>query len=218
MTDLVLGVLAVLAGSVFCFRGYLTMRVVIPIWGVFAGFSVGAGAIAAITDEGVLSSAAGWIVGVVVGLVFGALAYLYFEVSIVLGMSAIGFVLGSSLMVALNVTWTWVIVAVGVVVGAGLAAISIVGELPMLLLTVLTAFSGSTVMVAGMMLFVGKLNTADLSEADVVSRIQDGAGWWVLYVVLAFAGILAQFRSLESIRGSVRAEWARQRGEVMEVG
>ena len=33
MKDIVVGVLAVLVGALFCFRGWLAMRVVIPIWG-----------------------------------------------------------------------------------------------------------------------------------------------------------------------------------------
>ncbi len=50
-------------------------------------------------------------------LLFGLLAYLYYEVSVVLAMSAIGFALGTSLMVAIGVTWSWLIVVIGVIAG-----------------------------------------------------------------------------------------------------
>ena len=43
MRDVVFGLMAVVVGITFCFRGYLTMRVVIPMWGAFSGFALGAG-------------------------------------------------------------------------------------------------------------------------------------------------------------------------------
>ena len=33
MNDVILGILAIAIGALFALRGYLTMRVVIPIWG-----------------------------------------------------------------------------------------------------------------------------------------------------------------------------------------
>ena len=119
MDDVVVGLLAALTGAVFCFRGYLAMRVVIPLWGAFAGFLLGAGIVAG--DGGFLSTALGWIVGLAVAVVFGMVAYLYYEVSVLIGMTAIGFVLGTSVMVALGVTWSWVIVLSGVVLAVVLA-------------------------------------------------------------------------------------------------
>ena len=82
MNDIVVGLIAVLTGAVFCFRGYLAMRIIIPLWGAFAGFMLGAGIVA--TDAGFLATALGWIVGLAVALLFGLLAYLYDEVAVVL--------------------------------------------------------------------------------------------------------------------------------------
>ena len=62
MNDIVLGVLAILIGAVFCFRGYFAMRIIIPIWGAFAGFVLGAGLVSTGGDE-FLSTALSWIVG-----------------------------------------------------------------------------------------------------------------------------------------------------------
>ena len=38
MKDIIVGIVAILVGALFCFRGWLAMRVVIPIWGAFGGF------------------------------------------------------------------------------------------------------------------------------------------------------------------------------------
>ncbi|HSJ45130.1 MAG TPA: hypothetical protein VK923_10670 [Euzebyales bacterium] len=52
---------------------------------------VGAGLTASLTGEGFLATVLGWLVGLVVAALFGVLAYLYYEVSVLIAMSAIGF-------------------------------------------------------------------------------------------------------------------------------
>ena len=39
MSGILLGALAIIAGLIFCFRGYLALRTVIAIWGAFVGFA-----------------------------------------------------------------------------------------------------------------------------------------------------------------------------------
>jgi hypothetical protein len=134
-------------------------------------------------------------------------------VSVVLAMSAVGFVLGASLMVAIGVTWSWVVVLVGVLVGLALAVLAIVGSLPMLLLTLLTALAGSATMVAGIMLLTGSLNAEDLdSTAGIAPTLEDSPGWWVLYAVIAVVGVVLQLRFLDDMRRSLRAQWAADGG------
>ncbi|MGB3409909.1 MAG: DUF4203 domain-containing protein [Microthrixaceae bacterium] len=212
MSDVILGIIAIAVGTLFCFRGYLTMRLVIPIWGAFVGFSVGAGVVAAATGDQFLAGAVAWLVGALVALVFAALAYLYYEISVAVAMAGIGFMLGSSAMVALNVTWTWLIVLVGVILAMLLGLVAIVGDLPMIILTVLTATAGATAVVGGLMLLVGAMDSVDLDRANVVSRVQDKPGWWLLYVLVAIAGIVSQSRTLRSLEYSLREQWAADGG------
>ena len=85
-----------------------------------------------------------WIVGLAVALVFGLIAYLYYEVAVFIGMTSIGFVLGTGAMAFLGITWSWLVILVGVITAAVLAVVAIVGDMPMVLLTVLTALAGAT--------------------------------------------------------------------------
>lgn len=212
MGDVVLGIIAIVVGAVFCFRGYLAMRVIIPIWGGFAGFMLGAGLVSSLAHEGFLVSVLGWTVGLAVGFVFALLAYLYYEVSVFIAMTAIGFVLGTSLMVALGVTWSWLIVLVGVVVGILLGLISIVGDLPMTLLTVLTAMAGASTIVAGTMLVFGVMSLDDLDSAATTQRLHDDWWWYAIYTVLVIAGIIIQIRTTTEMRASMRAAWEQSGG------
>jgi hypothetical protein len=115
--DQLLGCLAIIVGSLFCFRGYPTMRLVIPVWGAFSGFLVGAGLVNRLTGDGFLAGALTWLAGIAVAVIFGLVAYTHYEVSAVLAIAAVGFVLGASLVVGLNFSWSWVAVVVGVPVG-----------------------------------------------------------------------------------------------------
>jgi hypothetical protein len=209
MNDVIIGLLAIAAGAIFCFRGYLTMRVIIPVWGAFVGFVLGAGLVAGPGDDGFLQSFLGWIVGIVVAVVFGLIAYLYYEVSIVMAMSAIGFALGTSLMVALGVTWSWVIIFVGLALGIALAIAAIVAELPMALLTVLTATAGASTIVAGLMLLFGVFDAEQVDTGSaLLDQVNDDWWWYVIWAVVAIAGVVAQMRAVERMRMSLRESWA----------
>jgi hypothetical protein len=210
--DIVVGLLMLVVGAVFCFRGYLAMRVVIPIWGALAGFLLGAGLVSSITDEGFLASVVGWLIGLGVAVVFAGIAYLYYEVSVLIGMSALGFTLGTSAMVALGVRWSWVIVGVGVLAGALLAFAAIAADMPMVLLTVLTALAGSSAMVGGLMLLFGVVSTGDFDSTLTTQTLDDDWWWYVLYVAIAGIGIGAQMRASARLHASLRASWAEAGG------
>lgn len=213
MQDIVVGVLAIAVGALFCFRGYLAMRVIIPIWGAFVGFFLGASLISSFTDEGFLRNLLGWLVGFGVAMLFGLIAYLYYEVSVMIVMASVGFTIGTTVMVALDVTWNWLVVLVGVAAGVGLAVLAIVADLPTVLLIVLTSLAGSSSVVLGLMLLVGRAETAEFRTEVFVQEI-DGAWWWyVIYGVLAIAGIVVQIKMVSSIRASLRDAWAEAGGK-----
>lgn len=215
MEDIVVGILAVVIGAMFCFRGYLAMRLIIPVWGAFAGFMLGAGLVASLTDESFLASTLAWLVGLGVAILFGALAYLYYEISVLLAMASIGFALGTGAMVALGVTWSWLVVLVGVAVGTLLAIVAMVGDLPMALLTLLTATAGATAIVAGILLLIGVIGVDDLSSETTTQTVGDDWWWYVVYLGLAIAGIVAQVQAGIRMRGSLRESWEHSGGRQM---
>ena len=77
MRDVLFGLLAIAAGALFCFAGFLAFRLVIPLWGAFVGFALGAGILATAGDEGFLRTGLSWLVGLAVALVFALLAYFF---------------------------------------------------------------------------------------------------------------------------------------------
>ena len=211
MEDVVFALLVILAGALFCFFGYLAFRIIIPIWGAVVGFSLGAGLIAATTDEGFLRSGLAWVVAIGLALAFALLAYLFYWVAVVIAMGSIGFALGTSLMAALGVDWNWLVVLVGVAAGALLAFIAIASDLPMILLVVLSALAGASAVVAGVMVLAGTIGTEDFTDNAVTARADDDWWWYALFVGLAIVGVLYQARAMERMRGSMRESWDERR-------
>lgn len=205
--DVVIGLLAIGVGAFFCFRGAVAMRLVITMWGAFTGFMLGAGVVAGADETGFLRTLLGWIVGWVVALVFGVLAYAFYEVAVVLAMAAIGFALGVTVMVALGVTWSWGVVFVGVAVGLVLAILTLASNMPLVILLVLSAFGGASAIVTGIMLLAGTVDADQFTQAQATSQMEASSWWYALYLGLALVGMVAQFRFLDSIRGSVRDQW-----------
>jgi hypothetical protein len=205
--DVGIGFVAVLIGALLCFRGYAALRVVIALWGALAGFVLGAGLVSGITGEGFLGSLLAWGVGVGVALLFGVLAYLYYAISVVIGMGAIGFTLGATGMIALGVTWSWVVVLVGLAVGILLAALAIVGDLPLVILAVLGAFAGASTVIGGLLLIAGVIDRQDLATTETTESLVLGWWWTVGYLALGITGVLVQLRSAEARRGTLRDSW-----------
>jgi hypothetical protein len=212
MQDVVLGALLLLVGALLCFRGYAALRAVIAVWGALAGFVLGAGVVTSLTADGFLASGLAWAVGLAVGAVFGLVAYLYYAVSVVLGMGSIGFALGTAAMVALGVSWSWLVVLAGVAAAVLLALMAIIGDLPLALLAVLGAFAGSVTILAGVMLLTGVLESPDLADPGTTRALQLGWWWSAAYVALAMTGLVVQLRSADARRGTLRQAWAADSG------
>ncbi|MET0788798.1 MAG: DUF4203 domain-containing protein [Cellulomonas sp.] len=207
MADILLGILAILAGGAMLFAGQLVLRLVLPIWGFFAGFAVGAGLFAELADQSFLGTALGWVAGLVLGLVFAVLAYFFYAVAVILAMAAFGFAIGSGLVVALGIDWNWVAVLLGVAIGVVFGLVSVVGNMPMVVLAVASSLAGAVSVVAGVMLLVGSLNSADFTESSFSSALDASWFWYALLAVLALIGIIAQTRQRVAVRRSINETW-----------
>lgn len=210
MADILLGILAIVAGGVMLFAGQFVLRLVLPIWGFFVGFAFGAGLFAGLADESFLGTALGWVTGFVFAVIFAVLAYLYYAVAVILAMAAFGYVIGAGLIVALGIDWSWVAVLTGVAVGAIFGIVSVVGNMPMVVLAVASSIAGAVSVVAGVMLLVGTLNSADLAEGSFSSAVDASWVWWVLLLVLALIGFVAQTRQRVAVRRSINDAWYAQ--------
>ncbi len=194
MAEIWVGILAVLVGALFCFRGSVALRAIIAIWGAFVGFSFGAAIVAGVSGEEVLAGPAGWIVAILLALLFGGLAYAFYALAVVITMGSVGYGLGVGLAALLGVTGDGVVLAMGIAGAIALAVLAFVTHLPHLLLVLVSAGAGAAVIVAGLLLLLGVVGMGAGEEA--VRATLSEQWWWLLaYLALAVTGAAAQLRS-----------------------
>jgi hypothetical protein len=207
MADILLGLLAIIAGGAMLVAGQFVLRLMIPIWGFFAGFAFGAGIVADLGNDRFLGTVFGWVSGLIFAVVFMILAYLYYYVAIVIAMGAAGFAIGSGIVVALGIDWNWVAVLVGLAVGIIVGIVSVFINIPMILLVVLGSIAGAIGVTGGLMLLFGSLNTADWNHGDFTNNISNSFLWWLLFVILTLGGIFVQARQRAIMKQNIREVW-----------
>lgn len=184
MSSVIIGILAVAIGVFLCLRGQSALRVVLALWGALVGFTAGARALDRWTDIGYLDGPVSWAAAIGCALVFAALAYLYFAVGVVLAMAAMGFVLGGTAAVALGVESSTALLVIGLIAGIGLAALAIAGNLPALILIVISSLAGASLIVGGVLLITDEVRTSGLDAA-----FAEQAPSWTTPAVLVIAAV-----------------------------
>ena len=194
--DFLIGALVLIVGALFCFAGYRFFRILITIWGFFAGFNLGTAAMTALFNNAFLQTTTGIVLGIVIGLVFAALAYFFYYFAVVLLGATAGYDLGSGLIGAIGLNNPgFIAVIVGVVLAVVFALVILLFNLPKLLIMVFTAFGGAVAMLAGLLILLGQVKTAYLQYGDAVALVRASWFWTIVAIVMAVVGFLAQWRT-----------------------
>lgn len=191
--------LTMLIGAAFCFAGYRFFRILILLWGFFTGFSIGASLVAVIFSTGFLATAASWIIGLIVGLVLAMLAYFFYVAAVVILGATIGYWIGVGVMAAFGLGQNMLTPVAGIVVAALLAVLVIITNAPRLLMIVLTAFSGASVIVFGFLLLFGQGTIDTFKYGSIFALIHGSWLWLIAWLVLAIIGISVQSRSMSVV-------------------
>lgn len=208
MAHLIVGIITVLIGALLTFRGYPAIRLVIGLLGALAGFAIGTAVVAALGGGALLDGALGWVGGVVGALICGTLAYLIYQIAVVVGIGAIGFTLGTALAGLLGVSSGVVATAVGVGVAAILVIAALATDVPSAVIVVLTALAGADLLVLGVRIIAGDVAIAQTATVTV-AWVDTSPLWWVTTAVVALGGVVAQWRYLKSNRNrSTREQWS----------
>ena len=184
---LIIGVLALLAG-------YRLFLLLLPIWGFFAGFAMGAHATTLIFGTGFLSTVTSWIVGFVAGLIFAVLSYLIYIVGVALLSAAFGYFLGAGLAL-LFFDPGLIVTLVGVAGAVVMAFIVLAFNIQKPVLEFVTAFGGATAVLAGLLLLIGRIPFEALGQNPVRAVLDDSIFWLIVWLVLGFVGFGIQIAS-----------------------
>lgn len=206
MSDVVVGLLAAAVGLLLCVRGHEALRALLAAWGALVGLGLGGTLVDRWTGDGFLTTALGWMLGVVLAVLLALIAYLYYAVSVVLAMGSMGFVLGATLASALGAEHTWLLTIAGLAGGIALAVLAILADVPALLLVVLSAATGASAVIGGLMLVFGSTTLDEISEGTLTA--DDHEGWFIAWPVVFVIAVVIQLTHLAEIRrATVRESW-----------
>ncbi len=198
--DFLIGALVLLVGLLFCFVGYRFFRILITIWGFFAGFNLGTAAMTALFTNPFLQTTTGIVLGLVIGLVFAALAYFFYYFAVVLLGATAGYDLGSGLIGLISTNLNLIAFIVGVAVAVIFVLIILIFNLPKLLIMVFTALGGAVAMIVGLLILLGQAKVVNLQFGEAVALVRANANWlWtIVAIALAVVGFLVQWSTMRT--------------------
>jgi len=206
LQGLLVGLLAVAVGLAFAFYGFRVFLILLPIWGFFAGFLLGANAMTSLFGDGFLVEVTSWVVGFILGLVFAVLSYLYYWVAVILLGGALGYQLTLGVFEWLNLNAEgWIAFVSALIVGAVFAVGFFLLHMPAVLVIVATAISGAGATLAGIAVGLGFVNLEQLDGGifGVYEAHEWGLVWLIAAIVLAFAGALYQTRTVADLTAAI---------------
>lgn len=190
--------LLALIGLALLFNGYRWFRILLPIWAFLVGYGVVSGLMSALIGEGFFSTTLTIIPGVIVGLIFAVLSYLWYSLAVLFWAGTVGYVLFAGLLAALGVNSGILIWLAGIVGGAVFIVMASRGELKRFLPIFLTAGAGATLLLSAWLVLWGR-PVEELNWGTVYGPLSSGAsGSWLailLWIVLTGLGMGVQSAS-----------------------
>jgi hypothetical protein len=193
--QLLMAILAVVIGLAFAFGGWRFFLLLLPLWGFFIGFSLATEGMRALTGDGTFATVTGWVVGLVVALVFAGLAYLFYYAAVAIFAGTVGYTIGAAAWGIIGNEQGVIAFVIGLVVGVVLAIAVLALNVPRYLVIVLTGLGGAAAIVAGWFLLIGKVPADNVTWWQVGQLIKDSWFYLVVWALIAAAGILAQLRA-----------------------
>ena len=209
---IVVGLLGVALGAAFCFAGFRYFLLLLPIWGLFAGFMTGASATSLLLGEGFLAGALGLIVGAVLALVFAVLSWFYWWGAVAVVAGTLGYAVAHGVLEGIGFNADGFLTAIiSIVVGLVVAFGALAVNAPKYLAIILTAFAGASWLVAGVALVPGIMKTDALQAGPLVALYGLGILWIGIWGVAAAAGIIAQLQMTRRWETDIEAVYAQRR-------
>jgi hypothetical protein len=204
-----LGLLALAIGLGFAFYGFRLFLILLPIWGFFVGFLLGANGVAALFGDAFLATALGWVTGFLLGILFAVLSYLYYWLAVILLGGALGYQLTLGFLQWINPDFDGFVafllaLAVGAIFAVGFAVL----RMPAVLVIVATAIAGAGAAVAGVIVALGLVKETSLESGiwGVYQTDDLGVIWLIAAIALAFAGGVYQARAATTLSATITEE------------
>jgi hypothetical protein len=189
-------IIALLFAAALIFGGYRFFLFLLPIWGFFFGFGLGAQAVQALFSTGLFATVTSWVVGFVVALIFALASYFLYAAAVAVAAGILGYMLGVGIMDLLGLNGLSLITfVVALVLAIAAVIVTFRFNLQKYVIIAATAIGGAALAVGVMMLGVGGVNLIQLAEHPVRLLFQTSPFMAIVFVALAIAGIAIQLRA-----------------------
>jgi hypothetical protein len=202
-------ILAIVVGLGLGLMGYVAFRVLLPIVGFLGGLWIGLDATTHfLSSFPIVGVSLGLVLGLILGVIFAAIAYLVYELAIVIFGISIGYALGAGFMLLLGLPNGILTFVVGVVVAIALGMAFISVNMPKLYIMGLTAFAGASALVAGALVLFGQISPSEMGLGFVDAYI--GQNWFLIAVWALFGaiGFFIQYQMIAMAEALVPASYS----------
>ncbi|HEX2513358.1 MAG TPA: DUF4203 domain-containing protein [Chloroflexota bacterium] len=199
--------IAMFFGAVLAFAGYRFFLVLLPIWGFFFGFGLGAQTVQALFGEGFLSTVSSWLVGFVVALIFAVCSYLFYFFAVALIGASLGYALGVGLMQAIGFNLEFLTWLVGIIAGLAFGAAVLLLNIQKWVIIIATALLGAGVIVGTFLFLFGDLPPDELVQNPVRFVLQTSPLWALVFLLVAVLGGVAQAASTRRWQVTTYNRW-----------
>lgn len=188
--------IALLFATALMFGGYRFFLFLLPIWGFFAGFGLGASAVEALFNTGLLATVTSWVVGFVVAIIFALLSYFFYAAAVAIAALILGYMLGVGIMDLFGFDSLGLIsVFVGIILALAAVYVTFRFNLQKYVIIAATAIGGAALAVGVLMVGVNNIDLLRLAESPVRLLFQTSPFMGIVFLLLAVAGIAVQIRA-----------------------
>jgi hypothetical protein len=192
--------IALLFGVAVCFGGYRLFLILLPIWGFFFGFALGAQTVQMIFGDAFLATVTGWVVGFIVALFFSVLSYLFYAFAVAVIAGSLGYGLGVAIMGLFSADLTILTWIVGIVLAVIVIGVTFYFNIAKYVIIIATAVGGAAATIGTLVLGVEHVQLLTLAQNPVRAGLNASPIWTILFLVMAIAGIVLQIQANRAVR------------------
>lgn len=196
MQILFISLIVFLLGLAMMVYGYRIFLVLLPVFGFFAGFWLGADITSLVLGSGFLGSVAGWVAGFILGLAFAMFSYLFYGFAVAVQAAIIGYGIGNGLIAAF-LGPGMISTLIGVLLALGILVLAFAFNLQKYVVIIITSILGSNAALLSVLLLFGRITLQSLqsSGTTIIPIVRDSWLWLLVWLVLAGAGVWSQIRA-----------------------
>jgi hypothetical protein len=192
---LCMATIALLFGLAVVFGGYRLFLFLLPIWGFFTGFLLGAQTIDFLFNAGLFATVTGWVVGFFVGLLFAVLSYLFYFVAVGIISFSLGYGATIGILAWIGLEAGFLLWLIALAVGVALAYVVYRFNLQKYAVILATAVGGTGVIIYTLLALFDSTLAVRLLENPVRLAIANSFWWLLFFLVMVVVGTVVQIQA-----------------------